>query len=133
MPEGSTQQTSDFVGWMRLANRPSAPREARGQLRHCLADAQVSAAATDVLMLLASEVVTNALRHGAPPREMRVYQSGEVIRVEITDSSPVPPRRRTPDADAPGGRGLWLLDSLALRWGFHQDATGKCVWFETAR
>lgn len=90
----------------------------------------MESAAADVILLLASEVVTNALRHAPPPRELRVREQAGFVRVEVTDSHPLPPRRREPDAESPGGRGLWLLDALAARWGFLREGDGKCVWFE---
>jgi anti-sigma regulatory factor (Ser/Thr protein kinase) len=130
MPDRSVQQAAGLTGPLRLPDRPSAPREAREHLRHYLEAISVSAGSIDVILLLASEVVTNALRHAPPPGELRVHVVDGLVRIEVTDSHPLAPRRREPDAESPGGRGLWLLDALAVRWGHRRESEGKCVWFE---
>jgi hypothetical protein len=40
------------------------------------------------------------------------------------------PQRRAHDLEAPGGRGLELLDALASRWGTLAGLDGRVVWFE---
>lgn len=84
----------------------------------------------DAVTLLTSELVTNAVRHAPPPLDL-VLQHGEPgIRVEVTDSSPDIPYNPRPDLDHEGGRGLWLIEILADRWGHHAHGAGKAVWFE---
>jgi anti-sigma regulatory factor (Ser/Thr protein kinase) len=81
--------------------------------------------------LLTSEVVTNALRHSYPPRRLSIARepSGSVL-VQVSDASPAPPVRRSAHkTDSLGGRGIWLLDQLAARWGHEVTPTGKRVWF----
>ena len=53
------------------------------------------------------------------------------VHVEVVDggSATTAPAVRVPDADAEGGRGLWLVDLLATVWGVHQDDAGGSVWF----
>ena len=130
MPDPSVQHAAELAGFLRLPDHPSAPREARAHVRRCLLAVGASQQTRDVALLLTSEVVTNALRHAPPPRELRIRELTGLLRVEVSDSHAVPPRRREPDAESPGGRGLWLLDALAIRWGHLPDGEGKVVWFE---
>jgi hypothetical protein len=56
---------------------------------------------------------------------------GEGVRVEVTDRSGVTvPVLRPGDCGAEGGRGLYLVDSLAARWGAEQDGDRTTTWFE---
>ncbi|GAA4235938.1 hypothetical protein FHR32_001073 [Streptosporangium album] len=55
--------------------------------------------------------------------------------MEVTDdgSATSSPAVHVPDADANGGRGLWLVDLLATAWGSrHDDEAGRSVWFQVA-
>ena len=54
----------------------------------------------------------------------------ERLRVEVVDHSERLPALQTPEVDAPGGRGLLIIEALAERWGVDSRATGKAVWFE---
>lgn len=83
--------------------------------------------------LLISELVTNAVRHGAPPVNLRISTDAEVVRVEVSDGNPrLPgsPRRMTVDGE--GHRGLFLVATLAAHWGSYPRSgqPGKVVWFE---
>lgn len=83
------------------------------------------------LLLATSEVVTNAVEHGAPPVLLRVAPAPERLRVEVQDGSPLPPRAR--DEVAPSeirGRGLAIVERCTDRWGVEPAADGKAVWFE---
>jgi anti-sigma regulatory factor (Ser/Thr protein kinase) len=82
--------------------------------------------------LLATELVTNAVRHAGSPVELTVSRRGDRIRIEARDASttrPVPPR-----ADASTRhRGLLLVEDLSEAWGVDvQDHHGKVVWCEVA-
>jgi anti-sigma regulatory factor (Ser/Thr protein kinase) len=104
---------------------PMARRHAREQLRDSRAD-------VDTVVLLVSEVVTNAVLHARSDVILTVHDLGATARVEVHDSSPVPPRLHRFAAESATGRGLRLLDQLALRWGADQvaEGLGKTVWFE---
>jgi hypothetical protein len=84
----------------------------------------------EVTRLLVSEVTTNALRHtasGTAEGGFRVsYELREDrLRVEVYDAdAPTTPQRRAHDLEAPGGRGLELLDALVSRWGPWEAWTG---------
>jgi anti-sigma regulatory factor (Ser/Thr protein kinase) len=87
-------------------------------------------------VLLLSELVTNSVRHsgsGLPGQRVTVtvLSEGEVIRVEVTDRSGVTvPVLRPADSGAEGGRGLYLVDSLAARWGVERAGDRTTTWFE---
>ncbi len=84
----------------------------------------------DVAELLASEVVTNAVRHAHTDCLRVVVQvSGTELKVTVADNDSRPPVLRRPAANSLGGRGLHLLDSLAEDWGVTEWPEGKAVWF----
>ncbi|MEU3064871.1 ATP-binding protein [Streptomyces subrutilus] len=87
----------------------------------------------DDVLLCVSELATNALLHGVPPgRGYRVWllRFGDVVRAEVHDSGDGRPRVGRRGAQAPGGRGLVLVDAVADRWGVLPRVPGKTVWCE---
>lgn len=84
----------------------------------------------DTLALLVSEVTTNAVIHGSGLVRVRVVDSGQRLRVEVSDDSSDMPRIRHARADAEDGRGLALVQMLAAAWGADSRPGGKTVWFE---
>ena len=86
--------------------------------------------ACDVVALLVSETVTNAIKHADPPVEIRLHRDGERLRVEVRDTSQRLPTVRAFDPDRESGRGMELVDALADTWGVRGCDTGKVVWFE---
>lgn len=95
----------------------------------------------DAAQLGVSELVTNALIHSQPPLSVRVRGTVDHPRIEVVDSSPVPPQR-TPIVPEPEevddlnvttfGRGLDLVAMMSSRWGsdLAHDGRSKSVWFE---
>jgi anti-sigma regulatory factor (Ser/Thr protein kinase) len=83
----------------------------------------------EVVLLLASELVTNAVRHGTGPVRVHVAWDDESVRVQVEDQSPEWPAVQTLDSDALNGRGLILVDDLSSGWGVRAGGTGKTVWF----
>ncbi|MCQ4040855.1 SpoIIE family protein phosphatase [Streptantibioticus rubrisoli] len=80
--------------------------------------------------LLVSELVTNALRHAGPPRQLRLFQD-RTLTVEVADTSrQIPLLRPAGEEDVESGRGMRLVDELAHRWGSRMTRHGKVVWFE---
>jgi len=73
--------------------------------------------------------------HPAPaqrPREfvLRLRRGAEYVWVEVFDPDLRLPRLRTARATDEGGRGLYLVEQLATRWGSRPTPEGKAVWFE---
>ncbi|MFC9976294.1 SpoIIE family protein phosphatase [Spirillospora sp. NPDC127200] len=118
---------ADVVTW-ELPAEPSMVPRARAQAAERLA-AWGLAELTDTVELLVSELVTNALVHGAGEIGMRMIRGG-VLLCEVSDDGnelPVLCRAATTDES---GRGLQLVSYLAARWGTHRTERGKVVWFE---
>jgi anti-sigma regulatory factor (Ser/Thr protein kinase) len=84
----------------------------------CLGDALPAA------KVIVSELVTNAVLHGAAPIRMRAKGRAGVVRFEIYDSCP---DFGPPVAES---RGVTMVDALAQRWGFEPVDGGKVVWAE---
>jgi anti-sigma regulatory factor (Ser/Thr protein kinase) len=83
----------------------------------------------DVLELLTSEVVANAVLHGGGTLTLAVgCAPGEVV-VAVSDTNPQPPVVRAAGPEATGGRGVALVDLLAQAWGWEPHPPGKRVWF----
>src|SRR5690349_14777144 len=68
-------------------------------------------------MLLASEVVTNAIVHARSNAFVRVRLLDHVLRVEVHDGTRQLPTPRQPDLHAESGRGLMLVDAYSSTWG----------------
>lgn len=92
----------------------------------------------ETLILLISELVTNAVVHTGCPAVLRmlfglgVAEAG-TVRVEVADTSACPPRPRHAEGDDTNGRGLELVDGLADRWGWQPEGAGKRIWCEVDR
>lgn len=84
---------------------------------------------TDQLELLVSEVVTNAVRYAERPITLRLLRT-DVLRCEVGDDVPQLPRLRQARPSDEGGRGLYLVNRMARRWGATRLSMGKVVWFE---
>ena len=110
---------------------PRAARNAREFISRVLGEWDLIGQ-REAVVLLVSEVVTNAVLHARSDVFLTVSDEGEIARVEVRDSSPVPPRLHRFAVESATGRGLRLLDQLALRWGADQadGELGKTVWFE---
>ena len=105
-----------------------APRRARAVVAEFCATHGIGAE-REVAELLASELVTNAVRHAGTPMTLTLRLSGPLLRVAVRDGSggQVLPVQLT-DETAESGRGLSLVDALADRWGCVFLHSGKTVW-----
>jgi len=79
--------------------------------------------------LLASELVTNAIRYAEGPVTLRLICDDTLI-CEVADSSPALPRLWDAAGDDERGRGLQIVSRLSHRWGSRRTPTGKVVWCE---
>jgi hypothetical protein len=96
------------------------------------ASADQRAAAEDVLLVV-SELVTNACLHAEGPAEMWITCDNKVIRIEVSDRGTGQPSPRTPHrAGRPGGHGMFIVQRLCLDWGVVRipGVLGKKVWAE---
>src|ERR1700759_2842390 len=81
------------------------------------------------MLLVATELATNALKHARPPIEVCLFRAGDENIIEVADpdvdSAPLV-------TDAPllqaGGRGLRIVQAFALDAGWYTTATTKHVW-----
>ncbi|TMK25871.1 MAG: ATP-binding protein [Actinobacteria bacterium] len=92
----------------------------------------------ETLLLLVSEVVTNAVTHSRGPKDSPIFLTVNVtngtVKVTVADAGEdfTPPPRRSPRASEGmtiGGYGLYVVDKAASRWGVDRDG-GTRVWFE---
>lgn len=119
-----------------LERSVQAPAVARAEVTECCRDLGIGGSLCQSLILLVSEVVSNAVRHStADPSEPVgfVASFGErAIRVTVSDAGEgFTPRPRDP-ARTHDGYGLYLLEKVADRWGVDSRG-GTRVWFELAR
>jgi GAF domain-containing protein/anti-sigma regulatory factor (Ser/Thr protein kinase) len=116
---------------MPLSTGVEAAGRARRFVSSVLTEWGLSGLADDAV-LVASELVTNAVLHGVPPREIRLAPVEGGIRVEARDGSRVVPVRPLATADTMTGRGIALIEAIGARWGVEQVEDGKAVWCELA-
>ncbi|MEU6371839.1 SpoIIE family protein phosphatase [Streptomyces sp. NPDC046909] len=79
--------------------------------------------------LVASELVTNAIRHATGPVQLRLIRDRTLI-CEVSDGSSTSPRLRRAKNEDEGGRGLFLVAQLTERWGTRYTPEGKVIWTE---
>ncbi|MFF9310353.1 SpoIIE family protein phosphatase [Streptomyces sp. NPDC014748] len=119
---------SDFVTWRLEADRTSVAT-ARRHARRQLADWGVDEETSFNTQLIVSELVTNAVRYGTPPIEVRLIHD-RTLTCEVRDASPAAPHLRHAHVADEGGRGLFLTAQVAQSWGIRYSPTGKTVWTE---
>jgi len=111
----------------------SSVAPARRWARQRFDDAGLDPAVRDLLVLLVSEVVTNAVEHAAPPLLLRIDVTQDATRVEVKDRARDLPILKDPEPTEPGGLGIKFVNDLATRWGTEPPDTAdgfKTVWFE---
>ncbi|MFD5232003.1 ATP-binding protein [Streptomyces qaidamensis] len=113
------------------APRPTAVREARAEVRRQLEGWGLAerGEVADVAELLVGELATNALVHAGSRFRLTLFAAHGVLRCEVADDERRVPRVLEAGAGE-SGRGMFLVDALAQRWGCHRDGPGKTVWFE---
>lgn len=83
---------------------------------------------SDDVVLVVSEMVTNAVRHAAPPVRLEIEAGEDSVIVAVGDGSPQSPVTREADPDAEGGRGMLLVHLLSDDHGVRAQPPGKAVW-----
>jgi PAS domain S-box-containing protein len=82
------------------------------------------------VVLIASELVTNAILHSRSPIELRLSRTSDRLVIAVHDGTTAVPRRLQPNLEAEHGRGLQLVSALAEQWGVRPTEHGKSVWCE---
>lgn len=92
----------------------------------------------DDAVVIVSELVTNAVRHGVPPYaaaagdapiKLSMVRQGLFVVFIVTDPSDQDPRMRPADDVCENGRGLHVIEALSRVWGWTPlPGTGKAVW-----
>lgn len=113
----------------RLPDSPTASQAARSFVRRTACP--IHQTNIEDACLLVSEVVTNALVHGAPPLALSSRCVRTAALFSVTDHSPLrePIAAHAAAADDESGRGLAIVEMLASEWGVSDDPDGKSVWF----
>jgi anti-sigma regulatory factor (Ser/Thr protein kinase) len=128
----ATMAGAAVLGSVTIPGRPQDVRAARTFVAKALGEL---GPITDTGVLLASELVTNAVRHsssGAPGGTVMlvVLETAGGVRIEVSDngsdfSSPIV----KDEVLSSDGHGLFLVASLAQQWGYLRDEAGTTVWF----
>jgi anti-sigma regulatory factor (Ser/Thr protein kinase) len=118
---------------LELERDVGAPAIARAAVSERAVELGIEGSFGHTLVLLVSEVVSNAVRHSPGPADAPIVllatMSEEKIRVAVTDAGEgFTPRPREPDSLS-DGYGLYLLDKAASSWGV-ENTGGTTVWFE---
>ncbi|GAA4367023.1 ATP-binding protein [Nocardioides caricicola] len=144
---GSRPVTRRVETTLRLEAEPQSARTARHAVRDLCANVPpppISEDRADVAALLTTELVANAVIHSGKAAVLDAVVADRTLRVAVSDTSDDQPAprsgaQRAADAmtgsrdEGESGRGLFLVDELADRWGWHphrDGAPGKTVWFE---
>lgn len=121
---------------LELERDVNAPAIARSAVAEQLAAVGVDGSFRQTVVLLVSEVVSNAVRHSRAPAGSAISLDAQVtdraVRVAVTDAGAgFTPRPRDPDRLGEG-YGLYLVAKAASAWGVDSEG-GTTVWFELAR
>lgn len=115
-----------------LVAEPAAVRQARAWMSE-LARSLIAEPRRPDLELVITEVVTNAVRHGAAGGELLVAATPkpEFLCVQVTDEGAgLVPRPGAMASDENGGFGLFIIERLSRRWGVTRENRHTRVWFE---
>jgi anti-sigma regulatory factor (Ser/Thr protein kinase) len=121
---------------------PAVPEQVRAARAFVSGVPGESCADAEVVLLLASELVTNSVVHSGSAVAggvvtVTVAAGDKVVRVEVTDRSgdgvPVlPPALGAADGEVERGRGMRLVEALSTRWGYQRGGGLATTWFELA-
>ncbi|MDX2967172.1 ATP-binding protein [Streptomyces acidiscabies] len=86
--------------------------------------------AADTVRLIASELVTNAVVHGKGPVTVTLFHRPGRLVIDVFDTNPAAPQMSWAQDDDENGRGLAMVDRLALHCSWMPSGRGKRVWAE---
>lgn len=119
---------SNVAGWDLAADLAAVSR-ARKHVSQTLTEWGLEDAAPTT-ELIASELVTNALRHACPPVRLCLILHGTGLTCEVSDGSSVSPHLKRARTFDESGRGLFIVAQLTRRWGTRYTGHGKIIWAE---
>jgi anti-sigma regulatory factor (Ser/Thr protein kinase) len=129
----STTDRDQVAAEITLTADPTSAAAARAFVTATLRDWGLETT-TDIAVLLADELVTNAIVHAGSELGVTVVAHARQLRVNVSDASHALPVVQEEEGHLrESGRGLHLVDALATAWGVIPHAAGKTVWFELAR
>jgi anti-sigma regulatory factor (Ser/Thr protein kinase) len=85
---------------------------------------------SEVARLLTSELVSNAVVHGAETVRIAVAPRDDAVRIEVASNHPELPVRHRFAEDPELGRGMAIVEAVAMSWGVDRQAGTKTAWFE---
>ena len=117
---------------LEVPDRLDSVRAARAFLTQLLDGWGVTAEVIDDASLLTSELMSNAVKQGVGAVNLRIEVKDGLLHVSVHDDSREAAVMTAADDSDAGGRGLWIVQSLARDWGSESDVEdpGKTVWFE---
>jgi anti-sigma regulatory factor (Ser/Thr protein kinase) len=115
-----------------LPRSPSSVAAARRFIEARAADWSFPEPAGEQLVLIGSELVTNAVLHARTDLTLTLERRGDRVRISVRDRSKAPATLRHYRADALTGRGLGVVATLSDSWGISAAPGGKVVWAELA-
>jgi anti-sigma regulatory factor (Ser/Thr protein kinase) len=121
-PNGEVQRMEVF------ARRAESVAGARAWLSTFLREQHAPAELSGDAVLVMSELVTNALRHGLGDIVARTSFTGGVLQLSVTDSGRELPHVQAVDVGRVGGVGLHIVEKLTTLWGISAFPGGKTVW-----
>ena len=111
-----------------LVREMSAIADARHWVGSTLRERGLPRQCCDDAVLVISELVTNAVRHGDGRIVARVHTNGDEVTLSVSDEGTALPELRHVPVNPAGGLGLQIVDRLATRWGVESAGRGKTVW-----
>jgi anti-sigma regulatory factor (Ser/Thr protein kinase) len=133
MPDPSTRSVGrPEPARLALTRSPSSVQAARRFIQGRAAAWSLPEPAVDQLVLIGSELVTNAVLHARTELTLALELRDGRVRISVTDRSQAPATLRHYRPDALTGRGLGVVAALSDRWGVSAAADGKVVWAELA-
>ncbi|MCW8097982.1 SpoIIE family protein phosphatase [Streptomyces tauricus] len=125
---GTRALGADRIAEWRVPSDPAAVGEVRASVTRQLTEWGLDDLAFTTELIL-SELVTNAIRYGNGPIEVRMLRDRSLI-CEVFDGSNTSPHLRYAASTDEGGRGLFLVAQLTERWGTRYTPAGKVIWTE---
>ena len=119
------------MGLLAVNHEPASAALVRHSIADDLAQCEIAQDSVEDVVLVASELVGNAVLHGAPSDgdlDITWDIERDAVVVQVRDGSSELPQRRATGARETSGRGLSIVAAIALDWGVRRTAQGKLVW-----